>query len=486
MTQLCLQPLLVLGIISVWAGIKSSPLFAAPLPTAANNQTLNRALIVGYQGWFAAPGDGSQLTATSQFNHWLIEDDLNRPETDFWPDLSEYPESAKRPIGYTLFDGSPAHIFSNYDLDVVKLHFQWMQEYGIDGAFVGRSIRSITEPNPAFKDFRDRVLQNVRTAAQATGRVFYVNYDISGARPERDVFADIENDWKALVDAQDSVVSSSRYLKHGDKPVIRVFGIGSVRGDTDYTAADASAFIKRLRGITPELEKKYHATVIVGIAQNWRTFDPNSQTDTIRDAWSMAGWADADFIQPWSVNAFTNETGADNYLSRMRDDLTYIRELNTSQGKTLGYLPVIWPGFSWYNKQAGEFGGQLLTPNQVSRQGGQFIWRQIYNSVTALTENTPPRNVTALTVAMFDEMDEGTAIFKQAPTCSQVPNLNNLTSFQNGQRPVYLPLDIDDYDLPSDWYLQIATEASKVLKGTTFLEQRFPLSLTIQARSVCN
>jgi hypothetical protein len=51
---------------------------------------------------------------------------------------------------------------------------------------------------------------------------------------------------------------------------------------------------------------------------------------------------------------------------------------------------------------------------------------------------------------------------------------------------MYVPLDVDNSSLPSDWYLQVAAETSKVLKGETPLGQEFPLSLTSQPRSVCD
>ena len=65
-------------------------------------------------------------------------------------------------------------------------------------------------------------------------------------------------------------------------------------------------------------------------------------------------------------------------------------------------MPVIFPGFSWHNLKA------TLPLNQIPRNGGTFYWRQVYNAISA--------GCTMLYGAMFDEVDEGTAMFKMAPT----------------------------------------------------------------------
>jgi hypothetical protein len=56
--------------------------------------------------------------------------------------------------------------------------------------------------------------------------------------------------------------------------------------------------------------------------------------------------------------------------------------------------------------------------------------------------------------AMFDEMDEGTAMLKLAPTAAQLP-----------AQGTFVPLNIDGQPLPSDWYLRMADQASRMLRG---------------------
>ena len=62
----------------------------------------------------------------------------------------------------------------------------------------------------------------------------------------------------------------------------------------------------------------------------------------------------------------------------------------------LDFLRVAYPGFSWHNLQ----GEQL---DAIPRQQGEFLWSQVLNARQA--------NCEMLYVAMFDEVDEGTAIF---------------------------------------------------------------------------
>jgi hypothetical protein len=55
---------------------------------------------------------------------------------------------------------------------------------------------------------------------------------------------------------------------------------------------------------------------------------------------------------------------------------------------------------------------------------------------------------------MFDEVDEGTAIIKAAPT-------QHLSPMEGS----WLVLDADGERLPSDWYLKLAGAGGKMLRG---------------------
>jgi len=87
---------------------------------------------------------------------------------------------------------------------------------------------------------------------------------------------------------------------------------------------------------------------------------------------------------------------------------------------------------------------------------GEFLWRQAYNAKIA--------GATMLKIAMFDEVDEGTAIFKTVSQRAQAP-----------EQGFWLTLDADGAELPSDWYLRIAGEITRMFHGDTPPRAEMPL-----------
>jgi hypothetical protein len=67
--------------------------------------------------------------------------------------------------------------------------------------------------------------------------------------------------------------------------------------------------------------------------------------------------------------------------------------------------------------------------------------------------------------AMFDEVDEGTAMYKLAPTAAQLP-----------AQGTFVPLNIDGYSLNSDWYLRLADQAGKMLRGEIPVTSTIPIT----------
>jgi hypothetical protein len=84
--------------------------------------------------------------------------------------------------------------------------------------------------------------------------------------------------------------------------------------------------------------------------------------------------------------------------------------------------------------------------NLIPRQRGQFLWSQFLGAKKA--------GASMVYVAMFDEVDEGTAIFKCA---------NNV--------PVGVKSKFVTYDgLPSDYYLKMVGAGAKLIRGETLKE----------------
>ena len=84
--------------------------------------------------------------------------------------------------------------------------------------------------------------------------------------------------------------------------------------------------------------------------------------------------------------------------------------------------------------------------NKIPRRCGRFLWAQATRFRAA--------GARMFYGAMFDEVNEGTAFFPLLPRAADTP-----------ERPAYLALDADGCTLPSDWYLRIATEMTRSLRG---------------------
>jgi len=396
------------------------------LVESVDSTTLDRKLIMGYQGWFACPGDGS---LPNRWVHWFRN---NTPTVanltvDFWPDVSELAADELFATSLTFSNGSSAKLYSAFNAKTVRRHFKWMQDNRLDGVFLQRFTSELGDP--AFFALRNQVASNVWAGAEAHGRVFAIMYDISGQSAAM-LTNTLRNDWSYLLTTM-KITSSPRYLRHKGKPVVAVWGFGFT--DRPGTPQDATNII--------HFFKTTGATVMGGVPTYWRTLNADSQTN--------ADWATAyrsfDIISPWSVGRYSTESQANSFKANL-----IAPDLATTTSLGLDYMPVIWPGFSWHNLN----GGAL---NQIPRNGGNFYWRQAYNAMSA--------GCTMIYGAMFDEVDEGTAMFKVAVSPVQQP-----------AQGAFVPLNIDGYALPSDWYLRLAGEATKMLRGDISLQATMPIA----------
>jgi glycoprotein endo-alpha-1,2-mannosidase len=120
--------------------------------------------------------------------------------------------------------------------------------------------------------------------------------------------------------------------------------------------------------------------------------------------------------------------------------------------KTAGidYVPVIYPGFSWHNMNNNS------PQNQIPRNRGQFFWRQLTDAITA--------GVPMIYVAMFDEIDEGTAIFKISK--NPPDGKSKFVTFES--------------DIPGDYYLQLAGKAARMLRKEIPFEKNIPSPVSIK------
>lgn len=117
--------------------------------------------------------------------------------------------------GYTNKDGTPAELFSSDNTETVLRHFQWMEAYGIDGVTVQRFAVELKTPHSALR--MNRRVNHTLAAAEKTGRVMYIEYDLTSMK-EADIVATLTKDWAMLTESY-GVTKSPRYLHHNGLPV---------------------------------------------------------------------------------------------------------------------------------------------------------------------------------------------------------------------------------------------------------------------------
>ena len=391
------------------------PTYQVSSQKGVDTSSLNGKVMCGYQGWFTCPGDGSNRGWT----HWGKgrKFEPGRCTSDLWPDMTEFRPDERYPTAFKHKDGSTANVFSSLNQKTVLRHFRWMQQYGIDGVFVQRfAVKTFSQSG---LNHCNTVLDHCRTGANQFGRAYAVMYDLSGMRENQ--MPRVIEDWKSLVDKLKITKDpqDKAYLHHNGKPVVAVWGIGFSEGRR-YTLDECAALIDFLKD-----DPSYGGyTVMIGIPTYWRTLNRDSVTDKkLHDVIRKA-----DIISPWTVGRYrTLDEIRIHARDRWAPDIAWCKKHN------LEYLPVVFPGFSWHNMKT------RAKLDQIPRRKGRFLWKQYVEAQNA--------GATMIYQAMFDEVDEGTAIFK----CTNDPPI--------GASP-FLTYE----GLPSDYYLRLVGHAARYLR----------------------
>lgn len=370
-------------------------------------KSIRNLVMAGYQGWFNTPEDGAGLG----WKHFEKEKEFKpgKCTIDLWPDVSEYEKTYE--TAFKLPDETPAKVFSSYDASTTDLHFKWMKQYGIDGVFMQRFVVSIR--NQKGKDNYNKILNNAVLSAEKYDRAICLMYDLSGMEAgEEDILI---RDWKELCEKYKLVSrNNNHYVYHHGKPLVAVWGIG-FNDRRKYGYEQVKKIIDFL--------KSECCSILVGVPTHWRTLT----IDAVSDTRLLELVKQADIVHPWLVGRFDNHT-YEPYRKSIEEDIKWCK----ANGKD--YMPVLFPGFSWHNMK------KDAPQNMIPRLGGRFFWQQVKGAVDAGAES--------LYLAMFDEIDEGTAFFK----CTNTPPVGE-SSFitYEGEAP--------------DHYLWLAGEAAKYLRG---------------------
>ncbi|HEX8609535.1 MAG TPA: xylosidase, partial [Pedobacter sp.] len=163
----------------------------------------------------------------------------------------------------------------------------------------------------------------------------------------------------------------------------------------------------------------------LGVPTYWREFG----NDTEKNPALHELIKKVDIVHPWTIGRYASTVAYEKqYAEVQRKDIAWCAK------EKIDYVGVVFPGFSWHNMNPAS------PSNQIPRDRGKFFWKQISGAIS--------NGVQMLYVAMFDEVDEGTAIFK----ISKTPPLGASTF-----------VTVED-DIPSDYYLYLTGYAGKMLR----------------------
>ncbi|MBS0211219.1 MAG: xylosidase/arabinosidase [Planctomycetes bacterium] len=390
--------------------------YAGQHAAGVDRATLTGKLMAGYQGWFTTADDG-----TGQgWRHYAKQGKFEPGycTIDLWPDVAELDADEKSATPFRHADGSTAYVFSSSRQKTVLRHFRWMREYGLDGVFVQRFAVATVRPG----DLRhcNSVLMNCRQGANENGRCYALMYDLSGLKA--DGIEQVIADFKLLVDRMKlgRDANDHAYLQHNGKPVVAVWGVG-FNDKRAYTLAECDRLVTFLKD-----DPQYGGNcVMLGVPTYWRSLERDAMPDPLLHQIILK----ADIVSPWTVGRYHSPESAERHATQVAaPDITWCREHHKD------YLPVAFPGFSWHNMRPES------KPNAIPRLKGDFLWRQF----TAYKQ----AGATMIYQAMFDEIDEGTAIFK----CTNDP-------------PVGASSFITLEGLPTDHYLWLVGRGAKLLRG---------------------
>ncbi|KAL0565936.1 hypothetical protein V5O48_016081 [Marasmius crinis-equi] len=288
--------------------------------------------------------------------------------TDLWPDVSEYPPSELFPARPLVDESKKSPlVFSSRSPGTVRRHFEWMAKHEIDGAFLHRRLSQCDSNilDGALLRWRDNIGRLVQEASEISNRVFGIMYDVGGIAPGL-IQRSFANDWAHLIQ-NERVLDSPSYLREEGKPVIGLLGFGFANSSSDPQII--RAIVGYIRSTTPG-----GAYIVASTPTCWRTGDGDANSNPgFLDVWLN----EFDAISPWTVGAYNSEEEANAYAEgRMKEDIALLNKRNSpGKRRRVDYIPVVFPGYSSHNSSAGKLGF-----NSIERNGGHFLWKQIWNA----------------------------------------------------------------------------------------------------------
>lgn len=366
-------------------------------------------VMAGYQGWFNTPEDGA---GRSWRHYGGPKFGPGVATVEMWPDTKEYKQLYTTKFQYD--DGTYAKVFSSHDASTTNLHFRWMKKYGLDGVFMQRFVSEVR--GESGRNHFNQVLHNAMNMANKYDRAIAIMYDLSGMRHGEAPF--VLSDIKQLAEEYHLFdhAKNPSYLYHNGKPLVSVWGVG-FNDKRGYDTGDCAEVIDGM--------KKMGFSIMIGVPTYWR----EQGDDCLKEPALTALIKRCDVVMPWFVARYNDK-------SFKRFAPLIVKDIQWAKDNHIDYVPLCFPGFSWDNLKYPEPGPK------IPRNKGAFLQEQVDYSLNAGAQ--------MLYIAMFDEIDEGTAIFKIA---RKVPV---------GQpHSTFVPLE---EGIKSDHYLKIVGKAAKRLK----------------------
>jgi hypothetical protein len=270
----------------------------------------------------------------------------------------------------------------------------------------------------------------VRAAARQTGRAWALSYDVAGLPTDR-IFQVLTDDWKREVDER--VTEDPRYLHHLGQPAVQIWGFYFRNENNRMTAALANRLIDFFQA-----PGRYAAFLVGGGDWNWRA-NPDPEWQRLYRRFGA--------YCPWNIGNYTRDAAGVKHASTHY----WAEDKRDCEARGALWIPVVYPGFSWDNLQRLPPGSSL-----IERRSGRFLWEQFHQLSTL--------GVDSLYVAMFDEVDEGTAIFKVTST---PPVQGHFVGYDG---------------LPSDWYLRLVGEAAGRLRQKQPIPSQIPIAGTVEKK----
>jgi hypothetical protein len=401
-----------LGVPAAGAVLGGTKVAALAAPAASPPGDVVGKITVGYQGWFACTGDGAPINGWWHWSqNWSQPPSPSNSAIKSWPDVREYSRTYATAFA-NLNGGQPATLFSSYDQQTVDTHFRWMQETNLDTAALQRF-----NPNSSEGPTRDAMASKVRSAAERSGRKFYIMYDVTSwtsMQPE------IKADWTNKMRAH---TASSAYARQNGKPVVGIWGFGFNEANKPWPAATCLDVITWFQN--------QGCYVMGGVPTHWRRGVEDSRPGYLEVYRAL------DMLSPWMVGRISTNADSDNFYQNV--NLPDQAECNAHG---VDYQPCVLPG----------------DLQERHRRHGEFMWRQFYNLVRVGAQG--------IYISMFDEFNEGNQICKTAENASQIPSGSGIWA-----------LDEDGTGCSSSYYMRLTGDGGRMLKGELPLTATRPTPL---------